>query len=52
VRTVDALAEIDPDYVIPMHCSGETFIAEAMRRMPQKVVRPYVGSRFIFGQVS
>lgn len=52
VKTVDALLDIDPDYVIPMHCSGEVFIAEALRRMPQKVVRPYVGSRFIFGQVS
>ncbi len=52
VRTVDALVEINPDYVIPMHCSGEVFIAEAVRRMPQKVIRPYVGSRFIFGQVS
>jgi 7,8-dihydropterin-6-yl-methyl-4-(beta-D-ribofuranosyl)aminobenzene 5'-phosphate synthase len=52
VRTVDALQGIDPDYIIPMHCSGEAFIAEALRRMPRKVIRPYVGSRFVFGQVS
>jgi 7,8-dihydropterin-6-yl-methyl-4-(beta-D-ribofuranosyl)aminobenzene 5'-phosphate synthase len=44
--------DIDPDYVIPMHCTGEVFIAEAIRRMPKKIIRPYVGSRFIFGQVS
>lgn len=52
VRTVDELQDIDPDYIIPMHCSGEAFIAEALRRMPGKVIRPYVGSRFVFGQVS
>jgi 7,8-dihydropterin-6-yl-methyl-4-(beta-D-ribofuranosyl)aminobenzene 5'-phosphate synthase len=48
-RTVDALQTINPDYIVPMHCSGEPFIAEAQRRMPGKVIRPYVGSRFMFG---
>lgn len=47
-RTVDMFAEINPRYIIPMHCTGEIFIAEALRRMPEKVIRPYVGSRFIF----
>lgn len=47
-RTVVELARIDPTYIIPMHCSGEVFIAEALRQMPQKVVRPYVGSTFRF----
>lgn len=49
MKTVDALAEIGPDYIVPMHCTGEAFIAEAIRRMPQKVIRPYVGSRFHLG---
>jgi len=31
-----------------MHCTGEVFIAEAQRRMPEKIVRPYVGTRFEF----
>jgi 7,8-dihydropterin-6-yl-methyl-4-(beta-D-ribofuranosyl)aminobenzene 5'-phosphate synthase len=47
-RTVAELAEIDPTYVVPMHCTGETFIAEAMRVMPEKVVRTYVGNRLTF----
>jgi 7,8-dihydropterin-6-yl-methyl-4-(beta-D-ribofuranosyl)aminobenzene 5'-phosphate synthase len=47
-RTVAEFSRIDPTYIIPMHCTGEVFIAEAMRLMPQKVVRPYVGSKFIF----
>jgi 7,8-dihydropterin-6-yl-methyl-4-(beta-D-ribofuranosyl)aminobenzene 5'-phosphate synthase len=49
VRTVEALQTIDPDYIVPMHCSGEPFISAAQLRMPGKVIRPYVGSRFIFG---
>lgn len=47
-RTVAEFAQIDPTYIIPMHCTGEVFIAEALRRMPQKVVRSYVGSTFVF----
>jgi 7,8-dihydropterin-6-yl-methyl-4-(beta-D-ribofuranosyl)aminobenzene 5'-phosphate synthase len=48
-RTVAEFAAIDPTYIIPMHCTGEVFIAEALRRMPQKVIRPYVGNRLVFG---
>jgi 7,8-dihydropterin-6-yl-methyl-4-(beta-D-ribofuranosyl)aminobenzene 5'-phosphate synthase len=47
-QTVAEFARIDPTYIIPMHCTGEVFIAEALRLMPQKVVRSYVGSKFIF----
>jgi 7,8-dihydropterin-6-yl-methyl-4-(beta-D-ribofuranosyl)aminobenzene 5'-phosphate synthase len=47
-RTVAEFAEIDPTWIIPMHCTGEVFIAEALRVMPEKVVRPYVGNRFTF----
>ena len=48
-RTVAEFAAIDPAYIIPMHCTGEVFIAEALRVMPQKIVRSYVGSKFVFG---
>jgi 7,8-dihydropterin-6-yl-methyl-4-(beta-D-ribofuranosyl)aminobenzene 5'-phosphate synthase len=47
-RTVAEFAKIDPTYIVPMHCTGEVFIAEALRVMPTKVVRPYVGTRFTF----
>jgi 7,8-dihydropterin-6-yl-methyl-4-(beta-D-ribofuranosyl)aminobenzene 5'-phosphate synthase len=47
-RTVAEFARIDPTYIIPMHCTGEVFIAEALRLIPQKVVRSYVGSKFVF----
>jgi 7,8-dihydropterin-6-yl-methyl-4-(beta-D-ribofuranosyl)aminobenzene 5'-phosphate synthase len=48
-RTVAEFVKIDPTYIVPMHCTGEVFIAEALRSMPGKVVRPYVGNRFTFG---
>jgi len=48
LRTVAEFARIDPTWIIPMHCTGEVFTAEALRVMPEKVVRPYVGNRFTF----
>lgn len=48
-RTVAEMAEIDPRYIVPGHCTGEVFIDEARRVMPDKVIRPYVGTRFIMG---
>jgi len=47
-QTAAALVDINPAYIIPMHCTGEVFIAEATRLMPHKVVRPYVGNKFTF----
>jgi 7,8-dihydropterin-6-yl-methyl-4-(beta-D-ribofuranosyl)aminobenzene 5'-phosphate synthase len=48
-QTVKALREIDPDYVIPMHCSGAGFIRMAEREMPEKLIVSYTGSRYVFG---
>lgn len=50
--TARQLAAIGPDYVVPGHCSGEAFIAAAEQAMPDRVIRPYVGSRFIFSPVA
>lgn len=48
-RTVAEMAEMDPRYVVPGHCTGEIFIDEARRVMPDKVIRPYVGTKFVMG---
>jgi 7,8-dihydropterin-6-yl-methyl-4-(beta-D-ribofuranosyl)aminobenzene 5'-phosphate synthase len=48
-ETIGALKQINPDYVIPMHCTGEAFIDMVQKEMPRKFIRSYVGSRFIFG---
>ena len=48
-HTVDAFEELEPDVVIPMHCSGAAFIEAMRRRMPDRLVTTNVGSRFTFG---
>lgn len=47
-ETIAALKEIDPDYVIPMHCTGELFFETMQKELPQKLVRSYTGSRYVF----
>jgi 7,8-dihydropterin-6-yl-methyl-4-(beta-D-ribofuranosyl)aminobenzene 5'-phosphate synthase len=48
-HTLEELERIDPDVIVPMHCTGEPFIAMLRERMPQKVVYSNVASRFTFG---
>ena len=48
-HTVDALAELDPDVVIPMHCTGRDFIEIMRSRMPEILVGANLGSRYTFG---
>jgi len=48
-HTLEELERINPDVVLPMHCTGEAFIGMLRERMPQKVVCSNVGSRFTFG---
>lgn len=48
-ETVAALKEFKPDFLIPMHCTGEAFIAIALREMPLQTVRSSTGTRYLFG---
>jgi 7,8-dihydropterin-6-yl-methyl-4-(beta-D-ribofuranosyl)aminobenzene 5'-phosphate synthase len=48
-QVVRALKEINPDWMIPMHCSGATFARMAQEAMPGKVIVSYTGTRYIFG---
>jgi len=48
-HTLDELRRINPDVILPMHCTGESFIAMLKEKMPEKVVYSNVGSRFTFG---
>lgn len=47
-QTVAALKEMDIDYLIPLHCTGEPFYEKAKVQMPGKVLRSYTGTRFAF----
>ena len=48
-QTAEALREVNPDWLIPMHCSGEPFIAIAQQVLGEKVLRSSTGTRFTFG---
>src|SRR5713101_2280616 len=48
-KTVEAFKTINPDYIIPMHCTGWNTIMAVHRVMPQKLVMPSTGTRVIFG---
>jgi len=47
-ETVMALKATGPDYVIPMHCTGEPFYDIAKRELPKQLLRAYTGTRFVF----
>jgi 7,8-dihydropterin-6-yl-methyl-4-(beta-D-ribofuranosyl)aminobenzene 5'-phosphate synthase len=47
-QTIAGLKEVDPDHVVPMHCTGEPFWDLARAEMPNKLLRAYTGTRFVF----
>ncbi|MCA1846842.1 MAG: MBL fold metallo-hydrolase, partial [Actinobacteria bacterium] len=48
-QTVDALKGFNPDYIIPMHCTGRTFARLAETAMPGRLIPSSTGTRFTFG---
>jgi 7,8-dihydropterin-6-yl-methyl-4-(beta-D-ribofuranosyl)aminobenzene 5'-phosphate synthase len=48
LKTIRALKELDVDYIIPLHCSGEVFYEIAKGELPSKLLRSYTGTRFVF----
>ncbi len=47
-QVVAELKTLNPDVVIPMHCSGENFIRAVREQMPDRVLPSTTGSRFTF----
>ena len=48
-HTIDELSALDPDVVIPMHCTGTAFIETMRNSMPEKLVGSNLGSLYTFG---
>jgi 7,8-dihydropterin-6-yl-methyl-4-(beta-D-ribofuranosyl)aminobenzene 5'-phosphate synthase len=48
-QVVAEIGKLDPDVLIPMHCSGLNFTQEAQRQMPGKVLTTTTGTRITFG---
>jgi 7,8-dihydropterin-6-yl-methyl-4-(beta-D-ribofuranosyl)aminobenzene 5'-phosphate synthase len=40
---------LDPDVIVPMHCSGDNFIRAVREHMPDKLLVSYTGARVTFG---
>lgn len=48
-QTIAALKELDVDYVVPNHCTGEMFYDLARTEMPGKVLHAFTGTQLTFG---
>ncbi len=48
-KTVAAFKAINPDYIVPSHCTGLNTIMAVYREMPGKLIMPSTGTRVIFG---
>lgn len=46
--TIDAMKRINPDYVVPMHCTGWSTINRFMAAMPGKCILNTVGTTYVF----
>ena len=47
-ETVAALKGLNTKYGVPLHCTGEAFYEIAQREMPERLLRSYTGTRFVF----
>jgi 7,8-dihydropterin-6-yl-methyl-4-(beta-D-ribofuranosyl)aminobenzene 5'-phosphate synthase len=47
--TVEAMEKLDPDVIIPMHCSGPGLLAILRSELSDKVVTSTTGTEFVFG---
>jgi len=47
-QVVAEIKEVNPDVIIPMHCSGTNFIQAIQRHLPDKLIESSTGSRLTF----
>ena len=48
-QTMKELVDLDVDYIVPMHCTGEPFYEMLKAELPKKVIRSYTGTKLVFG---
>lgn len=48
-KTIEEFRELDPDYLITAHCTGDRFYDLARSALGDKVIHSAVGNRFVFG---
>jgi 7,8-dihydropterin-6-yl-methyl-4-(beta-D-ribofuranosyl)aminobenzene 5'-phosphate synthase len=47
-NTIPDIKAINPDYIVPMHCSGWEAISTFAKEMPKQFVINTAGTRYIF----
>ena len=50
-KAIEEFRQIDPDYLITAHCTGDRFYDLAREALSDKVIHSAVGTRFVFGKV-
>jgi 7,8-dihydropterin-6-yl-methyl-4-(beta-D-ribofuranosyl)aminobenzene 5'-phosphate synthase len=48
-KVIDEIKALNPDVIIPMHCSGDNFARAVRETMPDKLIQPSTGARLTFG---
>ncbi|MBU2548495.1 MAG: MBL fold metallo-hydrolase [Proteobacteria bacterium] len=48
--TIQEMKKIDPEYIIPMHCTGWKAINRFEQAMPDRFLLNSVGTRYVFGE--
>ena len=48
-KTADAFQQIQPDYFVPMHCTGFYPALMIEHVLPRRVVEPSSGTHIVFG---
>jgi 7,8-dihydropterin-6-yl-methyl-4-(beta-D-ribofuranosyl)aminobenzene 5'-phosphate synthase len=48
-QTLKEMVDLDVDYIVPMHCTGEPFYEMLNAELPKKVIRSYTGTKLVFG---
>jgi 7,8-dihydropterin-6-yl-methyl-4-(beta-D-ribofuranosyl)aminobenzene 5'-phosphate synthase len=48
-QVMTEIKTLNPDVIIPMHCSGDNFTQAVRTQMPEKLVLGTTGSRITFG---
>ena len=46
---IEEIRALNPDVIIPMHCSGDNFARAVRETMPDKLIQPSTGARLTFG---
>ncbi len=48
-QVIGEIKTLNPDVIVPMHCSGDNFTRAVREQLPEKLLVSTTGSRLVFG---